>query len=282
MKAMKAKEVPLHKLKFPMLAQLKYDGVRLITKVVDDMPTFYTYNGKVVPLPKLCLRILNARLGNVMLDGELVHSSGKMTTRTKVSGMVNSAMHGGQILESNLSYTVFDSMTLEEFENQKCAIPYSARYGFASVCALKADLQIARTVKVKSIEEVQELTAQMYNDGFEGLILKPFNHLYEFKRSANWVKIKETKTADLICTDVTPGTGKYDCMIGALVCEGKVEGKDVIVKAGSGLNDADRALPAAHYIGKTVELKYNSVTQDQRTGQWSLFLPRFVAVRFDK
>ena len=28
-KAMKAKEVPLEKLKFPYIAQLKYDGVRL-------------------------------------------------------------------------------------------------------------------------------------------------------------------------------------------------------------------------------------------------------------
>lgn len=281
-KAMKAKEVPLEKLVFPMLAQLKYDGVRLITKIVDDMPTFYTYNGSTVPLPKLRDQIINAQLGTIMLDGEIVTQGGKVGTRPMVSGMINSAMHGGTINEDILDYAIFDSMNLRSFEARKCHEDYEYRYYGAMMYANDAGLVIARNQIVKSPKEVQELSEQLYRDGFEGLILKPKHHMYRFSRSPHWVKIKETKTVDLRCVDWTEGTGKYEGMIGALVCHGIVDGKNIKVKAGSGMNDNHRAANPNYYVGKTIELKYNSVIQDQRTGEWSLFLPRFNGVRIDK
>lgn len=281
-KAMKAKEVPFEKLVFPMLAQLKFDGVRLITKIIEDMPTFYTYNGSEVPLPKLREQILQAKLGNTMLDGEIVTQGGQVGTRPMVSGMINSALHGGVINERILTYTVFDSMHIDDFEARKCLEDYAQRYGSTVILASRAKLGIARNELVDSPRMVQELSEQLYQDGFEGLILKPRYHMYKFSRSSDWVKIKETKTADLFCTGTTPGTGKYEGMIGALECTGTVEGKSITVKVGSGMNDAQRAASPYNYVAKTIEVKYNSVIQDQRTGDWSLFLPRFAAVRFDK
>jgi len=281
-KAMKAKEVPLEKLEFPLIAQLKFDGVRLITKIVEDMPKFYTYNGNEVPLPNLSGQLLDARLGNVMLDGEIVTQGGRVGTRPMVSGMINSAMHGGRINEGILDYPLFDSMSIEDFIARKCEEDYHFRYVNTFERTITAGLPIARNTLVNSIKEVQELSEQLYADGFEGLILKPKHHMYRFSRSPHWVKIKETKTADLLCTNTTPGTGKYEGMIGALVCCGTVEGKHVIVKAGSGMNDNQRSLTPYVYIDRTIEIKYNSVIQDQRTGRWSLFLPRFNGVRIDK
>lgn len=282
LKAMKAKEVPFEKLVFPMFAQLKFDGVRLITKIEDDMPTFYTYNGSTVHLPNLQEQILQAKLGNQMLDGEIVFRAGNMDTRTTVSGMINSAIHGNRINERQLSYTIFDTMPLEMFEARKCDMGYVERYHLTSGIGHKTGLVVARNTVVKSPKQVQELSEQLYADGFEGLILKPFDHKYYFSRNKNWVKIKETKTADLVCLGTTPGTGKYTGMIGALICSGRVEGKEVTVKVGSGLNDADRSLSPQYYAGSTIEVKYNSTIQDSRTGEWSLFLPRYVTKRFDK
>lgn len=280
-KAMKAKEVPLDKLVFPMIAQLKYDGVRLLTKVVDDMPRFFTYNGSEVPLPKLRAQILRAKLGNVMLDGEIVTEGGRVGTRPRVSGMINSAMHGGTINESILDYALFDSMHIDDFEARKCTIDYQERYADTSVLSLSADLVMARNQIIKSPIEVQTLSEQLYIDGFEGLILKPLRHLYRFSRSPLWVKIKETKTADLRCTGTTPGKDKYEGMIGAFMCEGIVDGKNIKVNV-SGMTDAYRAMHPNHFIGKVIEVKYNSTIQDQRTGQWSLFIPRFNGIRIDK
>ncbi len=281
-KAMKAKEVPFEKLKFPLIAQLKYDGIRLLTKVVEDMPTFFTYNGSEVPLPKLRAQILKAKLGSVMLDGEIITQGGRIGTRPKVSGMINSALHGGCINESILDYALFDSMHMDDFNVHKCDNNYDFRYYETAKYAFKAELLIARNTTVKTVEDVQRLSEQLYNDGFEGLILKPHFHMYKFSRSPNWAKIKETKTADLLCTGTTPGTGKYEGMIGALICTGIVEDKHIMVKAGSGMNDHQRALSPSIYIGMIIEIKYNSVIQDQRTGQWSLFIPRFNGIRIDK
>lgn len=287
-KAMKAKEVPLAKLQFPMIAQLKFDGVRLITKIRDDIPTFYTYNGSEVPLPKLKRQLFDARLGNIMLDGEIITGGGRAGTRPKVAGMINSALHGNPINEDILNLALFDSMHIKDFEDKCCADDYMHRYRKAHEYAIQANkagtygIPLARNMQVGSPKEVEELSEQLFADGFEGLILKPQYHRYVFNRSNKWVKIKEVKTVDLVCTAVTPGTGKYEGMIGALVCYGEVEGKIVNVKVGSGLNDNDRARSPEHYQHKIIEVKYNSIIQDNRTGEWSLFLPRFVAIRFDK
>ena len=96
------------------------------------------------------------------------------------------------------------------------------------------------------------------------------------------MKIKETKTADLTCHNWEPGTGKLEGLIGALVCTGEVDGKEVVVKV-AGLTVVRASAPfETTYAGRTIEVKYNAVIQDSKTKKYSLFLPRFSCVRFDK
>ena len=71
-------------------------------------------------------------------------------------------------------------------------------------------------------------------------------------------------------------------MIGKLKCQGIVEGKEVTVNVGSGLADLQRGLPETEFLFRTIEVKYNAVIIDSRTGEYSLFLPRFIMVRLDK
>lgn len=94
--------------------------------------------------------------------------------------------------------------------------------------------------------------------------------------------MKATDTADLLCVGYNEGIGKYEGMIGSLICEGMIDGKLIIVNVGSGLNDNDRQRDPHKYIGKTIEVAYNKVIQDSKTYQYSLFLPRFLQVRSDK
>jgi len=287
LKAMKAKEVPLDKLEVAMskelyIAQLKYDGVRLILTVTNGNPMFRTYAGSIVPLPKLEAQVRASKIDNIMADSEITIQGGRVGTRPIVSGMINSAMHGGRINESLLSVNLFDSMYIGDFVTQRCTQPYDERYINTIMFSVQTGFPAAANMPVRNTKEVTELSEQLYNDGYEGLILKPRTHLYTFTRSPKWVKIKETKTADLYCTGTTEGTGKYEGMIGALELEGIVEGKAVTVKAGSGMNDNQRAATPYFYLHRTIEVKYNSVIQDQRTGEWSLFLPRFNGVRIDK
>lgn len=280
-----AKEVPLAKLSYPILAQLKYDGVRLIAINDDGIVKFFTRNGKEVNLPILNDLLAKLPAINFVLDGEIVIAGGLSIDRTSVSGMINSAMHGGAIDESKLVYNVFDTMSLKEWNATKCLRPYSSRYvhaGDITNMVNNSYVKLAITNEVHSADAALELYTQAIASGYEGLVLKHANHLYTFKRSKDWIKVKEIKTADLKCTGLLSGTGKYDGMIGALICEGTVEGKKVKVNVGSGLTDIERGMQDNAFMYRTIEVKYNMVIQDSVTGLYSLFLPRFNGIRFDK
>lgn len=280
-----AKEVPIEKLKYPLYMQLKYDGVRIIITKKDNVVTFRTRNGKQIFLP-FCEDQLTVSLpNNIMIDTEVTIKEGTTVDRTKVSGMINSARSHGIIDEQILVFNAFDYMPVHDFEACICNTPYIDRLAKLKEIIDAANtpvLTLALTWIARTPAQVNEVYMDTISQNLEGLILKSPTHLYSFKRSADWVKLKEVKTADLLCVDWAPGTGKYEGMIGALVCEGVVEGKQVLVSIGSGLTDADRADHPSDYLSNIIEVKYNSVIQDSKTGRWSLFLPRFVCVRFDK
>lgn len=279
-----AKVVPFEDITFPILAQVKFDGVRIITIKRKGIATFYTRNGKVVDLPHHRMEVEASKHDNFVLDGEMTIINGRMEDRTTVSGMINSAIHGGVIDEFKLVYDIFDAMELDDWDRQRCLITYSGRLDFVRELTntLPRNFQLVTSLIVKDLKQLQDHYAMTIALGLEGLILKYRNHKYTFKRSKDWIKLKETKTADLTCVGFNLGEGKREGGIGSLLLEGIVEGKHVKVSVGSGLNDQDVFKPFDLYSNKTIEVKYNTVIQDKFTKQWSLFLPRFICVRFDK
>ena len=76
---------------------------------------------------------------------------------------------------------------------------------------------------------------------------------------------------------VQPGIGKYEGMIGALLCES--EDGVIKVSVGSGLKDDDRLTDV--YTGKIISVKYNERITN-KAGEQSLFLPIFHQLREDK
>jgi ATP-dependent DNA ligase len=117
----------------------------------------------------------------------------------------------------------------------------------------------------------------MLSEGQEGIILKDAKSIWENKRSKGQIKFKGELETDLRVVDIQLGTGKYEGMLGAIVCESS----DGIVKVnvGSGFNDEQRK--TLDYIGKIVAVKYNARIKNKQ-GEESLFLPVFVEVREDK
>lgn len=287
-----AKEVPKEKWKFPAHMQVKYDGVRLVTHKSSEEVKFYTRNGKQVNLPLIAKQFSDSNLPLGYYDGEIVLDNGRSVNRTSVSGMINSAMHGGRINERALSYYLFDYLTTEEFSNRKSNRTEQQRYAALYSFLYKSDFDKpnglpsvlpADTQQVNSAMEVDKYYADLVSRGFEGVILKPLLGLYTFKRNPNWIKLKETKSADLHCLGAKEGTGKYADMIGALDFRGIVEGKEVLVSVGTGLSDADRARSFDYYDGKCFEVLYNCVIPSKDGGKvYTLFLPRLHVERFDK
>ena len=127
----KAKEIPISKIKVPCLAETKLDGVRIgLTINSLNEVIFKTYNGLIVPLPYHTRILQKARLEPCMLDTEVTFKSGKLEDRPKISGMITSAMKGGNIDESKLYFNVFDWLGLEEFERGECKFPQKQRRVF--------------------------------------------------------------------------------------------------------------------------------------------------------
>lgn len=285
-----AKEIPLEKLSYPLTAQIKYDGVRVVILAANGWCKLLTRNGKLINFPQLSdtlAVLLQDITEGVMIDGELTNKQGTMSGRTSISGRVNSALKGGILTDKDIQFTAFDGMTLSEFNSGSCRFSYEVRYERTRQiveCIDNATISMADNIVVNNAQEANDYYTSVLEQGYEGLILKDMAHKYTFKRSKDWVKVKAIKSADLTC-DVAvhgkPGT-KYAEDIGALECYGKVEGKQVKVSVGSGLSDAERQYGINYFNGKTIEIKYNDVIRNAEDDGWTLFLPRFISMRFDK
>ena len=100
--------------------------------------------------------------------------------------------------------------------------------------------------------------------GGEGLMLHHGDSVYQTGRTAALLKVKTFQDAEATVVDYTPGKGKYQGQVGALVVETEAGRR---FKLGSGLSDAERADPPP--LGSTVTYKFYGITS---TG-----LPRFAS-----
>lgn len=281
-----ATEVPIEKVTLPIMGQIKYNGIRVIALIKDGTVELKTRRGLNFSFPALEEELSKIKK-DIMLDGELCVGDSQNSNHTYVGGLVNSARQGNPITNTNLVYNVFDGMPLDIFNNKLRTDPYYKRLYFIDENLVESKL-VRRTSNFtfETLEDINNTFTNLIKDGYEGLILKPAGHRYSFKRCKDWIKVKETKKAgkdaDLECIDIKYGSGKYKGLIGSLVCKGIVEGKSVQVSIGTGLTDKDRILKPNYYVSKYIEVKYNCLIQNKQTGQWSLFLPRFVQVREDK
>ena len=112
-----------------------------------------------------------------------------------------------------------------------------------AVCAGKAHLK-------------QELD-QLVSLGAEGLMIRKPGSLYEAGRSHTILKVKPFKDAEAVVVGHTPGKGRHQGVLGALVVR-IPSGKEFSV--GTGLSDAERRNPPK--IGATITYSYTELTND--------------------
>lgn len=160
--------------------------------------------------------------------------------------------------------------------------------------SMKPQFDIIGSIDIISQKEVDlnsyvgELEFKQYNKdaieaGYEGIMIKDIDAVYECKRSRSWLKMKPFLTVDLIIVDVQEGTGKNEGKLGALICEGTDQDKFIRVNVGSGLTDDQRDEIWSNkdtVIGQVVEVKADAVTKNQDTEDaYSLRFPRFERFR---
>jgi len=258
-----------------VLCSTKYDGVRCLVFVIKGGVTVTLRSGKNIYLNSLERAMRGQPEG--VYDGELVHGDGEQAGRTRISGQVNKVLKGTADEIENYTFCIFDYVSLHEWRTKISAKSYAIRYNYLLKHLRESEhVTVASQTLLYSPEEVNAAFQRRLDEGYEGIMLRYPEDTYEWKRTPKLIKKKAIKECVLECVDEQLGTGKYAGMIGALICKGIVDTKEVEVKVGSGLSDHDRE---GRYIGKRIEIEYNDIVKAKNSDTSSLFLPRFKRVQ---
>jgi len=130
-------------------------------------------------------------------------------------------------------------------------------------------------------QRFKDINAAAVEGGYEGVMIKDVTAPYECKRSHAWLKAKPFIEVTLEVVGVEEGTGRNEGKLGAVVCSGEDDGKNIRVNVGSGFTDDNRSVfwtGRNDLIGQLVEVRADAVTQNQ-DGTYSLRFPRFKTFR---
>jgi DNA ligase 1 len=270
--------------------ECKLDGVRVLALCTKNRVTLYSRNGKIFenfPDIQEQLNLVKGRIslstkGPFVLDGEIVGES--------FQALMKQAQRKDNVKTKDMNYYIFDVIPLADFErgfwnaqqHKRTEILEQNRQEIEK----EPNLQIMPGMDVDlSTAEGQDVMRRFAEDavaqGFEGIMIKSVDAPYECKRSSFWMKWKPVMTVDLNIVGFEEGTGRNQGRLGAIICEGTDNDRNIRVNVGSGLSDADRDEywhSRNDLLGRVVEVAADAVTQNQ-DGSYSLRFPRFVRFR---
>jgi len=270
------------------LLEPKLDGVRVLTfvDITNKTATMYSRNGKVLENFSHITSAIETNIErftqSVILDGEMVSSS--------FQALMKQVHRKENVQSEDARLMLFDMITVAEFKQGKSSLGQKLRSN--QLLAMKpvfdavGNIDIIPQTEVDLDTYVGELEFKQYNKdsieaGFEGIMIKDVSAKYECKRSHSWLKMKPFIEVSLAVVAVEEGTGRNEGKLGALICEGNDDGKDIKVNVGSGFTDSDRDefwTDRDSLGGQVVEVRADAVTQNQ-DGTYSLRFPRFLRFR---
>jgi len=276
------------KVKGKKLLEPKLDGVRCIT-VVDyesRVVTQYTRNGKVLDNFSHITEALEYYMDEIgrsyVLDGEVVSDS--------FQDLMKQVHRKSDVKAQDARLALFDIIPLVEWKKGESVQGQRRRSKmletFKNIFADTKCIEIVPQTEVDLDTMVGEVEFKDYNkkmveEGYEGIMIKDIDSVYQCKRSTAWLKMKPFIEVSLEVKDVEEGTGRNEGKLGAFVCEGTDDGKKINVNVGSGFSDANRDefwAGRANITGQVVEVRADAVTQNQ-DGTYSLRFPRFLRFR---
>lgn len=273
-------------------SQLKADAMFANVDYETDGEIFVTSrNGSEFPIDQfetLCEDVRKLIPVGYRLNGELqVERDGKILPREIGNGILNSVLKGGMFAyNEHAVYDVWDIIPLEQASpnGRWKGVPYTERFK-ALQSYLNADTSSIRIIPTKivhSIEEAYEHYFELVALGFEGTIIKDGGGEWFDGTSKFQVKLKVECDIDVKIVGFTQGNGKNESLFGAV----SVESSDGLVKADvSGFTDSLRVWIHEHreeLLDTIMTVKFNNITQPNKHGVRSLFLPRCVELRTDK
>ncbi len=270
------------------LIEVKLDGVRVLTIVYPNgQVNQYSRNGKELVnfghIKEQFEKVSTGLTEPWVFDGEIMSSS--------FQDLMKQVHRKSDVQANDSVLNLFDCIPLAYFKTGKWKFKQTDRSAHLAKF-VETHKDVLANVQVVGQELVdldtdagqkryREINAQAIAGGYEGIMLKDPDAGYECKRSVAWLKLKPFIEVTLEVTEVEEGTGKNEGRLGALVCSGVDDGKDIRVNVGSGLSDEQRSdiwADRDSVIGQLVEVRADAVTQNQ-DGTYSLRFPRFLRFR---
>ena len=272
------------------LIEAKLDGVRVITVVYPSgQVDMYSRNGKeLANFPHIKQQLAKHAVffaEPTVLDGEIMSSS--------FQDLMKQVHRKDNVEAGDAVLNLFDILSLREFQAgeglyKQVDRSFTLRTWFEHIKDHMPNVDVVGQVAVDLDSDdgariFRELNAHAIANGYEGIMIKDPDAVYETKRSVAWLKQKPFIEVSLTVIGVEEGTGKNVGRLGALIVEGEDDGKLIRTNVGSGLTDAQRDEIWADrnaVIGQIVEVRADAATQNQDSeGEWSLRFPRFKGFR---
>jgi DNA ligase-1 len=294
------KEGAHKELKGQWLADTKMDGARLVFVLnkKKNQVTAFTRSGKVnknfAAIEASLHKLMMALPGGIVLDGEIMAADNQFKT-------LSTQMNRKDSLNTDDFYlAVFDVLPLEDFESQTHKHTQQQRHQvllelaalFQEHCGTTVRVLPKKIVDLDTAEghtQLEEMFSMAIDEGFEGIMLKKPDALYEHKRSKSWLKIKPYVDVTVKIESLHEGTGRNENRLGFARCVGEDfdpkdgENKKIEVDVGGGWSDEERDeifANAKKYVGRLIEVRAMEFTQDRNGGDvWALRHPRFKGFR---
>jgi DNA ligase 1 len=274
--------------------QKKLDGVRTLAILHGTHIELRSRNGKLFENFKSIERSLRTvrdvmykalpyMFDPIVLDGEIMSDD--------FQSLMKQANRKQNVQTADCVFNVFDYLTYDDFQAGISTQVQEDRYLLLDGVREKTqglnNIDILETPMLVDLDteeghtEMTDYAHECVAAGYEGIMIKERFGVYECKRSTTWMKWKPVITVDLDVVAVEEGTGRNIDKLGALVCKGIDQGKEIHVNVGTGLTDKNREEfweERSNLIGQVVEIKADAITQNQ-DGTYSLRFPRFERFR---
>jgi DNA ligase-1 len=269
--------------------EIKLDGVRVITIIQGNKVEMFSRNGKQFHNFGHIIAELEAVVKDypvpypLVLDGEVMSAN--------FQDLMKQVHRKDTVQNSDAVLHLFDTIPLDCFKNGVWDKPQSFRSEITKHW-VEDHKDILKHVQALEWETVDldtpegnkrfvELNKAAVDGGYEGVMIKDIDAPYECKRSHAWLKAKPFIEVTLSITELEEGTGRNEGRLGAFVCAGQDDGKDILVNVGSGFTDEQRSTfwtDRDAVVNQLVEVRADAVTQNQ-DGTYSLRFPRFKTFR---
>jgi DNA ligase-1 len=187
--------------KYPADAQPKLDGHRCIATIRYGKATLWSRTRKPIEsVPHIVAALEKAfPTGEVTLDGEL-YNHDYHEKFEELTSLIRQAVPapGHEVVQYHIYDVVIEGRS------------WSTRRAFLekSLATAQHPLVLVKTFEVKDEEDMQAAFQGFLEAGYEGLMLRNQGGVYEQKRSANLLKVKEMQDAEFPCIAVEEGRGK--------------------------------------------------------------------------